>query len=137
MESRSSLYLPLGRRSSNKAPSSAHMTELTNQLYLVGVKARWRSPITTPRKTPIKYSTVPAVRDHTGPCRRLVGTDGGRSCRTQISTDSSTESYKACMTECIAHDMNHTGRRRPGRNPKGCPRVPGALTYAACSMKGW
>lgn len=39
MESRSSLYIPLGRRSSNKAPRSAHMTELTNQLYLVGVKA--------------------------------------------------------------------------------------------------
>ena len=42
MESRSSLYLPLGRRSSNKAPSSAHMTELTNQLYLVEVKGSRR-----------------------------------------------------------------------------------------------
>ena len=94
-------------------------------------------PKNYPRETPIKYSTVPAVRNHTGPCRRPVGTDGDRSGRTQISTVSSTESYWACMTNCIAHDMNHTGRRRPGRNPKGCPRVPGAPTCAACSMKGW
>ena len=71
------------------------------------------------KETPIKYSTVPAVWDHTGPCRRLVGTDGGRSGRTQISTVSSTESYQACMTDCIAHNMNHTGHRRPGTNPKG------------------
>ena len=76
-------------------------------------------PKNYPRETPIKYPTVSAVRDHPGPCRRLVGTDGGRSGRTQISTVSSTESYQACMTNCIAHDMNHTGRRRPGINPKG------------------
>ena len=70
-------------------------------------------PKNYPKETPIKYPTVSAVRDHPGPCRRLVGTDGDRSGRTQISTVSSTESYQACMTDCMS----------PRHEPYGTPEA--------------